>query len=47
MRLSNKIFILAILICSIGLKANGQKFNAPSWADTLKNPLKNNAAATV
>jgi mono/diheme cytochrome c family protein len=42
-----KFFILAIMVCSFGLKVSGQKFNAPAWADTLKNPLKNNAAAAA
>jgi mono/diheme cytochrome c family protein len=47
MQVTSKFFILAIVLCSLGLKVNGQKFNAPAWADTLKNPLKSNASAAT
>jgi mono/diheme cytochrome c family protein len=43
--LSFLIIFSLTFICS--LEINAQKFSAPAWADTLKNPIKNDASAAA
>ena len=45
MKLVVKLFLCTVLISLFAARVNAQKFNSPAWADTIKNPLKNNVSS--
>lgn len=50
-KISSVMYLLVIGITTLFLvfsfRVYQQKFTAPSWADTIKNPLKNNASSVI